>query len=137
MSDNLDLLGKARQDMMEDMATRGIGAILWDNSTADFEMIPEIVHVSEKDGHERVARIMGLYSYDGTLYLIEEDRAPVNFNDFYNHDSEVKPVVVTLSEDTARRELGDPEKVKGYTTQGRLEEWPGIADCYFEALDEM
>ena len=100
MSDNLDLLGKARQDMMEDMATRGIGAILWDNSTADFEMIPEIVHVSEKDGHERVARIMGLYSH-------------------------------------ARREPGDPEKVKGYTTQGSLEEWLGIADCYFEALDEM
>lgn len=136
MKDNAtDLLKKAQQEMIEDMKSRDIGAILWDNATADFHTIPEIVHTNDK-GETRVARIMGLYRYNDTLYLVEEDRAPINFNNFYNRDSEVKPVVVTLTEETARAELGDPTAVKGYTTQGSLEEWLGIADCYFEALAE-
>lgn len=131
------LLAKARHDMLEDMKARGIGAIIWDNATAGFRNIPEIVHHSCSDPEKtRVARIMGLYRYDGTLYLIEEDRAPVRFNDFWNQETEAAPTVVTLSESVARQDLGDPDAVKGYTTQGSLEEWTVIADCYFQALNQ-
>lgn len=131
------LLAQAKQDIMRNMADREIGAVIWDNSTAGFHQIPEIVHHSEKDpGKTRVARVMGLYSYSGVLYLIEEDRAPVHFDDFWNRDTEAAPTVVTLSEDIAVKDLGDPEKVKGYTTQGSLEEWMVIADCYFQALNQ-
>lgn len=131
------LLAQAKQGIAADMESRGIGAILWDNSTAGFHQIPEIVHHSSKDPSKtRVARIMGLYSYDGVLYEIEEDRAPVRFDDFWNHDTEAAPTVVTLSEDIAVKDLGNPEEVKGYTTQGSLEEWTVIADCYFQALNQ-
>lgn len=131
------LLEKAKKDIMEDMAGRGIGAIIWDNASAGFHQIPEITHRSVKTpGKTRVARIMGLYAYKGMLYEIEEDRAPVKFDDFWDKDTEAAPTVVTLSEDIAEKDLGDPEAVKGYTTQGTLEEWTVIADCYFEALNE-
>lgn len=131
------LLQKAKDAIMDDMEARGIAAILWNNASTGFHFIPEILHTSSKDPSKtRVARIMGLYRYGGTLYLIEEDRAPVDFNDFWNRDTEAAPTVVTLSEDIAVKDLGDPEAVKGYTTQGSLEEWAAIADCYFEALNE-
>ena len=134
--ENIDLLGKARQDLIDDMKERNIGAILWDNATAGFQFIPEI-NLAEDDAEQPdVARIMGLYRYDDVLYLIEEDKADINFNDFYDEDTEVKPSVVTLTESVARGDLGDPTKEKGYTTEGSLEEWLTIADCYFEALNE-
>lgn len=135
-NDNTDLLGKARQDLIEDMKSREIGAILWDNATAGFDYIPEIIVGQEDTENPTVSRIMGLYRYDDVLYLIEEDVAHVDFNRFYNHDTEVKPVVVTLTEDVARRDLGDPAREPGYTTDGTLEEWLGIADCYFQAIAE-
>lgn len=130
------LFTQAKESLLNDMQARGLGAIIWDISTAGFHQIPEIVHVSAKDGKERVARIQGLYAYDGDLYLIEEDRAHVSIDSFYNHDTEVKPTVVTLTKDMAKESLGDPLDEKGYTTQGSLEEWTVIADCYFEALAE-
>lgn len=130
------LFTQAKESLLNDMQARGLGAIIWDISTAGFHQIPEIVHVSDKDGKERVARIQGLYAYDGDLYLIEEDRAHVSIDSFYNHDTEVKPTVVTLTKDMAKESLGDPLDEKGYTTQGSLEEWTVIADCYFEALAE-
>lgn len=130
------LLDRAKAQIVENMKEKGIGAILWDNSRAGFHFIPEILHKSETKDKERVARIMGLYHYDGVLYLVEEDRAPVHFSDFYTEGVDVPPVVVTLTEDVAVRDLGNPVKVKGYTTQGSLEEWLSIADCYFEALNE-
>mgnify|MGYP000012079153 FL=1 len=130
------LFTQAKESLLNDMQARGLGAIIWDISTAGFHQIPEIVHVSAKDGKERVARIQGLYAYDGDLYLIEEDRAHVSIDSFYNHDTEVKPTVVTLTKDMAKESLGDPLDAKGYTTQGSLEEWTVIADCYFEALAE-
>ena len=57
-------------------------------------------------------------------------------DDFYDPDREVKPAVVTLTPDRAAKALGDPDREKGYTRQGTLEEWLAIADCYFEALAE-
>ena len=133
--ENIDLFGKAKQDLIDDMKSRNIGAILWDNATADFEQIPEI-NLAEDDAEmPDTVRIMGLYRYDDTLYLIEEDKAKVDFNHFYNADSEVKPSVVTLTESVAVSDRGDPAKEEGYTTEGSLEEWLTIADCYFEALN--
>ena len=133
--ENIDLFGKAKQDLIEDMQSRNIGAILWDNATADFEQIPEINLAGDDAEMPDVARVMGLYRYDGELYLIEEDKAKVDFNNFYNSDTEVKPSVVTLTESVAQKDLGNPAEEKGYTTEGSLEEWLTIADCYFEALN--
>lgn len=130
------LFDKAKTQLLDDMKTREIGAIIWDNSRAGFHFIPEIEHVSSNGEKRRTARIMGLYNFKDTLYLIEEDRADIRMDDFYQEGVEVAPVVVTLTEDVAVKDLGDPTKEKGYTTQGSLEEWLAIADCYFEALNE-
>lgn len=131
------LLAQAKQALIDDMKSREIGAIIWDNATAGFPYLPEILHHSKTDPEKtRVAQIMGIYRYDDVLYLIEEDRAPLKFDDFWNQDTEVPPTVVTLTEDIASKDLGDPESVKGYTTQGTLEEWTAIADCYFQALNQ-
>lgn len=131
------LLAKAKKDLIADMKSREIGAIIWNLATAGFPNIPAILHHSKKDPEKtRVADIMGLYRYNDVLYLIEEDRAPIKFDDFWNQDTEAAPTVVTLTEDIARKDLGDPEAVKGYTTQGTLEEWMAIADCYFQALNQ-
>ncbi|MDE6335832.1 MAG: hypothetical protein K2L34_04605 [Muribaculaceae bacterium] len=136
--DSVDaLFAKAKSDMIADMKSRGIGAILWNNATAGFQYLPVVVCHSKKDPSKtREATIMGLYRYNDVLYLIEEDRAPFSFDDFWNQDTEAAPTVVTLTEDIARKDLGDPETVKGFTTQGTLEEWTAIADCYFQALAE-
>ena len=131
-----ELFTNAKEALLDDMKQKGIGAILWDNATAGFHYIPEIVHRSDEKNKVRVARIEGIYRFSGQLYLIEEDRAPVSVSKLYDPDTEVKPTVVTLSEDSAMRTLGNPEKVKGYTQQGSLEEWLAIADCYYEALNE-
>lgn len=131
------LFSDAKEALTADMKSRGIGAIIWDNETAGFPYLPEVVCHSKKDPEKsRVATIMGLYRYNGVLYLIEEGRAPIKFSDFWNPDTEAAPTVVTLPEDEAIKELGDPEAVKGYTTQGTLEEWTAIADCYYQALNQ-
>ena len=129
------LLDKARQDLIADMKSREIGAVIWDLSTVGFHYIPE-VRITDADGKEKVVRVAGLYRYDGVLYLIEEDAAGVNVDNYYDPDSEVKPTVVTLTEDMAVKDLGSPENNKGYTTAGSMEEWLAVADCYFEALAE-
>ena len=129
------LLSKAKNQIAEDMEGKGFCAILWDNSRADFHYIPEVT-VNSHDGKNSVVRIMGLYLYDGELYLVEEDKAPVSMKDFYTEGVEVAPVVVTLTSDAARQSLGDPAVEKGYFTGGTLEEWLVVADCYFEALNE-
>ncbi len=129
------LFSQAISRIADDMRDREIGAILWNNSTAGFHYIPE-VSVSVKEGRTDVVRIMGLYLYDDTLYLVEEGKAPVELTEFFTDGVEVPPVVVTLTEDSAREHLGDPEGRKGYTTQATNEEWLVIADCYFEALAE-
>ena len=128
---------EAKRELADDMLDRGLGAIIWDNSSAGFHQLPEIEHISTRTGKERVARIEGLYLYDNEIYLIEEDRAHVNIDDFYNPDSEVKPTVVTLTPDMAAKALGDPDSAKGFTRQGSLEEWMVITDCYYEALAEQ
>lgn len=131
------LFNKAKSALMEDMEAREIGAIIWDNETAGFPYKPEILHHSKKDPEKtRVAEIMGLYHYKDVLYLIEEGRAPIEFDDFWDPNTEAAPTVVTLTESEAIKRLGDPEAVKGYTTQGSLEEWTAIADCYFQALNQ-
>lgn len=133
--ENIDLFAKAKQDLIDDMKERNIGAILWDNATAGFEQLPEVDLGGEESAEPDVSRVMGLYRYNGMLYLIEEDKAHVDFNDFYDEETEIKPSVVTLTETVARKDLGDPTEEKGYTTEGSLEEWLVIADCYFEALN--
>lgn len=132
-----ELFARAKAAIATDMEARGIGAIIWDNSTAGFHQLPEILHVSTRTGKERVARIEGLYNYEGEVYLIEEDRADVNIDNFYNKNTEVKPTVVTLSPDMAVKSLGNPDDERGYTRQGSLEEWTVITDCYYEALAEQ
>ena len=134
--ENTDLLGKARQDLLDDMKERSIGAIIWDNASAGFQFIPEINLATDPEQQPDVSRIMGLYRYQGTLYLIEEEKAHVDFNDYYDEDTEVKPTVVTLTEAIARKTLGVPTTEPGFTTAGTLEEWLTIADDYFEALNE-
>lgn len=130
------LFAKAKADLAANMQQRNIGAVIWDNARTGFKFIPEIVHRSEKKDKTRVAEITGLYLYQGTIYLIEQDRSGVSVDTYYNPDTDVKPTVVTLSENRAQEDLGDPDAHKGFTTQGSLEEWLTIADCYFEALEE-
>lgn len=130
------LLANAKKELMENMVERNYGAIIWDLASAGFHYIPEIVHHSQEKDKTRVARITGLYAYNGQLYLIEEERSGVSVDEFYNPQTEVKPTVVTLTPDKAESELGNPESRKGFTQQGSLEEWLAIADCYFEALAE-
>lgn len=129
------LLAQAQQAMADDMKARGIGAIIWDNAQAGFHFMPAVV-VRQGD-KATVDRITGLYLSDGQVWLIEEDKSKVSVDEFYNHDTEVRPVVVTLTESVAEKDLGTPDPAKGYTRQGSLEEWTAIADCYFEALNEL
>lgn len=128
------LIKQAIGKLVEDMISRNIGAILWDNATAGFHYLPEVT-VSEKEGN-KVIRAMGLYLYNNRLYIVEEGIAPVELTQFYTDGVEVPPTVVTLTEDSAIRNLGDPEGREGYITEATDEEWVAIADCYFEALAE-
>lgn len=129
------LLNEAKQRMIEDMTSRGIGAIIWSIPDAGFHYIPEIV-VNDSKGEPHTMRVTGLYHINNTLYAIEEDVAKVSIEEFYTPGVDVPPVVVTLSEDKARERLGDPTSHLGFTTRGSLEEWVAVADCYFEALAE-
>lgn len=131
-----NLLQKALGQMADDMTQRGIGAIIWSIPDADFHYIPEIVVKDPRDGSSRTARVTGLYRYQEKIYAIEEDAAGVEIEHFYRPGIDVPPAVVTLSETKAQEQLGVPSESKGYTTQGTLEEWVAIADCYFEALNE-
>ena len=130
-----DLLGKAKSDLRENMTQRGIAAILWDVEEAGFHFIPEVALPDSTEEDPKVTRVTGLYAYGEELYLILET-ADVNFDEFYNPDSEVRPTVITLSSDLAAKYLGDPEGREGYDPEGDLEEWLAVADCYFEALAE-
>lgn len=131
------LLDKAKHEIYENMEARGFAAVIWDLSNAGFHYIPEIfIRPATGKGKTDVVRIAGLYAYDGTLYAIEEDNPAVDFNKFYNPDDEVRPVVVTLTTDSAASRLGDPRQGAGFTTKGSVEEWIAIGDCYFEALAE-
>lgn len=130
------LLHKALERMTEDMKARDIGAIIWSVPDAGFHYIPEIVVKSPRDGTARTARITGLYRHGDRLYAIEEDLAGVSVDEFYRPGIDVPPAVVTLSGTKAAEMLGAPSEAKGFTTQGTLEEWVAIADCYFEALAE-
>lgn len=130
-----DLLGNAKEELRENMEERGIAAIIWDLAEAGFHYIPEVELPDSTPEEPRVARVTGLYAYDGDLYLIL-DTADLNFEDFYNPDTEVRPTVVTLSRDLASKYIGDPRKAEGFTPDGDLEEWLAVSDCYFEALAE-
>lgn len=130
------LLSEAKHHIIDDMQQKEIGAILWDNSRAGFHFIPEVAVGCGKEDDPSTTRIMGLYHFDGELYLLEEDKVPVHFTDFYTQGVEVPPVVVTLSEDMSRREFGDPLGEAGFFTGGTLEEWLAVTDCYFEAINE-
>lgn len=131
------LFAQAKSELADDMRQRGIGAIIWDNATTGFHYLPEIVHQATDRQKVRVAQITGIYLYNNSLYLIEEGRSKVSVDTYYDADKDVKPTVVTLSGQRAHEDLGNPEDHKGFTTQGSLEEWLTIADCYFEALEEQ
>lgn len=133
----MDLLKKAKDDLIADMEEKNIGAVIWDLSTAGFAYIPEINLAGDLADQPVVSRITGLYRHDGMLYAIEEDVAKIDFDEFYNTESEVKPSVVTLTESVAEKDLGNPTQKRGYTVEGTLEEWLSIADCYFQALNEQ
>lgn len=130
-----DLLGKAKSDLMANMAQRGIAAIIWDVEEAGFHFIPEVTLPDSTKEDPKVARVTGLYSYADDLYLVLET-ADIDFEEFYNPDTEVRPTVITLSSDLAAKYLGDPAGREGYDNEGDLEEWLAVADCYFEALAE-
>lgn len=130
-----DVMGKAKTDLMADMASRDIAAIIWDVEEAGFHYIPEVSLPDSTEEDPKVARVTGLYSYKDELYLILET-AGLNLENFYDPDSEVRPTVVTLTPDLAARYLGDPQGKEGFDPFGDLEEWLAVADCYFEALAE-
>lgn len=133
--DTSKLLSEAKSRMIDDMAARGIGAIIWNIPNAGFHYIPEIV-IGDVNGDPQSVRVTGLYHFHDDLYAIEEEVAGLETEEFYNPQTEVAPVTVTLSEDKARERIGNPANKKGFTTAGTLEEWVAIADCYFEALAE-
>lgn len=54
----------------------------------------------------------------------------MKFSEFWNPDTEAAPTVVTLSEDIAVKDLGNPTRQAGFTRRGSLEEWMAVADCY-------
>lgn len=126
------LLDQAKEQMIADMKQRGIGAIIWNVAEAGFHYIPEIM---TGDGPKDVVRVTGLYQYEGKLYAIEEGLAHVDMKNFYTEGVDVPPTVVTLTEGKASEVLGSPDEEKGYTTDGTVQEWVTIADCYFEALN--
>ncbi len=129
------LLENAKEAIVKDMNARGIGAIIWDLSSAGFHYIPEItIGEGEKS---LTKRITGLYCYNGVLYLIEEEKGDINVDQFYKPGIEAQPTVVTLTPDSALENIGNPENKPGFATGGSLEEWLVIADCYFEALAEQ
>lgn len=137
MAENTDILGRAEHDLAADMKQRGIGALIWDNSEAGFHYLPEIEIPSEKEDEEpKTVAVTGIYLYDGELYLIEEGKSGVSVDQYYDKNTEVKPVVVTLTPESAAEHLGDPRVRPGFTQDADLEEWLAIADCYFEALAE-
>lgn len=127
-----DLFEKAKADIAADMRERGIGAILWDLKQASFHFPPQVT-ASLPDGNVATADVQGMYLYKGEIYLITE-KAKISTADFYNPDYEVPPVVVTLTESQAEKELGQPTEAEGFTTGGTIPEWLTLADCYFEAL---
>lgn len=129
------LFDKARKDLAADMASRGMGAILWDNSQTGFHYLPVVAAEGKSTEGDDAIVIDGMYLFDGKVYLIEEGVCPVSVDDLYNPDTEVKPVVVTLPEKMAARILGDADTGKGFTQEGTLEQWLAIADCYYAALD--
>ena len=134
---NAEMFARAKESIAQDMKARNIGAIIWDNASANFHQIPEIELVCPSTGNTRTARITGLYLYKDNVYLMEEDSVGVSVGDFYDQNTEVKPTVVTLTPDMAAKSLGDPDREDGYTRQGTLEEWTVVADAYFEALAEQ
>lgn len=130
-----DLLGNAKSDLMKNMTQRGIAAIIWDVEEAGFHFIPEVSLPDSTEEDPKVARVTGLYAYADELYLILET-ADLDFEEFYNPDTEVRPTVITLSADLASKYLGNPDGREGFDPDGDLEEWLAVADCYFEALAE-
>ena len=121
-----DLLGKAKSDLMANMAQRGIAAILWDVEEAGFHFIPEVTLPDSTEEDPKVARVAGLYSYKDDLYLVLET-ADLHFEEFYNPDTEVRPTVITLSSDLASKYLGDPEGREGYDNDSLFHTGPGCA----------
>ncbi len=128
------LVSKAKRQLIDDMEAREISAIIWDNHTAGFHYVPEIVTGTDKDGNDVVCRVTGLYAFGDNLYAIEENAKGTDMADYYRHGVDVPPTVVTLGKDLAARELGNPVDNPDFTLKGTNPEWLAIADCYFEAL---
>lgn len=58
------LFRKAKSDIIADMKSRGIGAVIWDNATAGFQNLPEVeVTCSKAPDKSVVVQIMGLYRF--------------------------------------------------------------------------
>lgn len=131
-----ELFSRAKADMAADLKARGIGMIIWDNAQTNFHFLP-VVTIKASDGKAEVLPVMGLYLYDGTAYLIVDHDSPVRIGDFYTRGIETRPVAVTLDTADAVARIGNPAGKPGLTTAGSLEEWLNIADCYFQALNDL
>lgn len=131
-----NLLENAKAELIANMAEREIAAIIWDVEEAGFHYIPEVELEDSTLEDPKVARVSGLYSYADKLYLIIDGIADIDYKDFYDPDSEIKPTVVTLSRDLANKYLGNPAHEKGFTADADLEQWLAVTDCYFEAIAE-
>lgn len=133
--DENKLLDQAVEGIREDMAARDLGAIIWDNATAGFHYLPDVV-TGRKDDKDIVVRVTGLYRYDGNLYMIAEGVKDADISNFYDKGVDVAPTVVTLTQNKAEELFGDPVAKEGFISDATLEEWLVIADDYFEALNE-
>lgn len=127
-----ELFAQAKSDIAADMKSRGIGAIIWDNNQTGFHY-PPIVTLSETDGSTAVWKVQGIYRVREALFLIGP-KAPVDMKNYYNPNTETRPIVVTLTEKEALDQLGEPTVERGFTDGGDVEQWLSIADAYFEAL---
>ena len=128
-----ELFLQAKDAIATDMRARGIGAIMWDCESDRFAYLPRVA-VFAPGSFERVAEIGGIYRRGNSLFLMERGRAPVSVDDYYDKDAEKRPLVVTLTEEQACAQLGEPGDHRGLTECGSVEDWLTVADCYFEAL---
>lgn len=129
------ILDNAMRQMAQDMEARGLGAIIWNLREAGFHYLPVVTIPGKKEN--RNVRVTGLIREGDKLYAIEEGLKEAEITNFYTQGVDVPPVVVTLTPILAEEELPAPEGNSFYTREGSTEEWLAIADCYFEALNEV
>ena len=78
---NAEMFARAKESIAQDMEARNIGAIIWDNASANFHQIPEIELVCPSTGNTRTALGITLVCVTAytlyTLWLVYVLRADV------------------------------------------------------------